>query len=98
MAQVNTDDGLLTQGFFKTKFWGKLLGMLANNLNTSNKNLAADYDPTATYVVGDYCIYHNELYVCTTDISVAEEWNGSHWQRTTVSDIVGDVESLLAAL
>ena len=29
MAQVNTDDGLLTQGFFKAKFWGKLLKMLS---------------------------------------------------------------------
>lgn len=72
--------------------------LLANNLNTSNKNFAADYDPDGTYDVGNYCIYHNELYVCTTDILVAEAWNDSHWQRTTMSDIVGDVESLLAAL
>ena len=64
----------------------------------NDKNLAADYDPTATYNVGDYCMYHNELFVCTTDISVAEEWDGSHWQRTSMSDIVGNVETLLAAL
>lgn len=64
----------------------------------NDKNLAADYDPTATYGVGDYCVYHNELFVCTTDILVAEEWNGSHWQRTSMSDIVGNVEALLSAL
>lgn len=64
----------------------------------NDKNLAADYDPTATYNVGDYCMYQNELCVCTTGISVAEEWNGSHWQRTRMSDIVGNVEILLAAL
>ena len=57
----------------------------------NDKNLAADYNPTATYGVGDYCVYQNELYVCTTDISVAEEWDGSHWQRTSMSDIVGNV-------
>lgn len=39
MALVTTDDGLLTQGFFKTKFWNKLLGMLANKLNSSDKNI-----------------------------------------------------------
>lgn len=38
MAQVNTDDGLLTQGFFKNKFWRKLLSMLANKLDTSDKS------------------------------------------------------------
>lgn len=64
----------------------------------NDKNLAADYDPTATYGVGNYCVYHNELFVCTTDIKVAEEWDGSHWQRTSMSDIVGNVETLLAAL
>lgn len=64
----------------------------------NDKNLAADYDPTSTYGVGDYCVYHNELFVCTTDILVAEEWNGSHWQRTSMSDIVGNVEALLSAL
>lgn len=64
----------------------------------NDKNLAADYDPTATYGVGDYCVYQNKLFVCTTDISVAEEWDGSHWQRTSMSDIVGNVETLLAAL
>ena len=64
----------------------------------NDKNLAADYDPTATYSVGNYCMYHNELFVCTTDISVAEEWNGSKWQRISMSDIVGNVETLLAAI
>jgi len=64
----------------------------------NDKNLAADYDPTATYSVGNYCMYHNELFVCTTDISVAEEWDGSKWQRISMSDIVGNVETLLAAI
>ena len=64
----------------------------------NDKNLAADYNPTATYGVGDYCMWHNELFVCTTDISVAEEWNLSHWQSISISDIVGNVETLLAAL
>ena len=64
----------------------------------NDKNLAADYDPTATYGVGDYCVYQNELFVCTTDLSVAEEWDGSHWQRTSMSEIVGNVETLLASL
>lgn len=64
----------------------------------NDKNLAADYDPTDTYGVGDYCVWHNELYVCITDILVAEEFKLSHWRRTRMSDIVGNVETLLAAL
>jgi len=73
----------------------------ANDVETgyiNDKNLAADYDPTSTYGVGDYCMYQNELYVCTTDISVAEEFNLFHWRRTRMYDIVGNVETLLAAL
>lgn len=64
----------------------------------NDKNLAADYDPTATYGVGVYCVYQNELFVCITDILVAEEFNHFHWRRTRMSDIVGNVETLLAAL
>ena len=50
MAQVKTDDALLTQGFFKTKFWGKLLRMLSKKLNVTGNgsNLLVTPDGTST--------------------------------------------------
>lgn len=47
-------------------------------------SIASDYDSTATYSVGDYCIYDGLLYVCDTDISTAEDWDSTHWTQTNV--------------
>lgn len=44
-----------------------------------------EYDGTSTYAVGDYCIYNNTLYKCTTAITTAEEWNASHWTAVQIS-------------
>lgn len=43
------------------------------------------YDSTQTYDVGDYCIYNNALYKCTTKIETAEEFNSTHWAAVNVS-------------
>lgn len=51
-----------------------------------NSNIADVYDNMATYNEGDYCIYNNILYKCLVDITVAEEWNSSHWVATLVTD------------
>lgn len=39
----------------------------------------AEYDPTATYAVGDYCIYNNTYYCCISAISTPEAWTQAHW-------------------
>ena len=44
------------------------------------------YSSLQTYAVGDYCIYENTLYKCTTAISTAEAWNSAHWTAVTVTD------------
>lgn len=46
------------------------------------------YDSTATYAVGDYCIYDDKLYKCNTAISTAEAWNASHWTDTTIAEVL----------
>lgn len=59
-----------------------------SNLNDTklNKTVVSDvYDATSTYAVGDYCIYGNTLYKCTTAISTAEAWNSAHWTATTIA-------------
>ncbi|MBR2246055.1 MAG: hypothetical protein IJ880_03365 [Bacilli bacterium] len=42
------------------------------------------YSSTSTYALGDYVIHSSALYKCTTAITTAEEWNGSHWTQTTI--------------
>lgn len=49
-------------------------------------NLSDEYDPTATYAVGDLCIHSNTLYRCNTAITTAEAWNSIHWTQTTVDE------------
>lgn len=44
------------------------------------------YSSSSTYAVGDYCIYENTLYKCTTAIATAENWNSAHWTAVTVTD------------
>ena len=49
-------------------------------------NISDAYDATATYKVGQYCIYDNTLYRCTTAITTAEAWTASHWTATTIAE------------
>jgi len=43
------------------------------------------YDSTQTYAVGDYCIYNNILYRCTTAISTAESFDSTKWSSTSIA-------------
>jgi hypothetical protein len=70
---------------------------LATSLNVDSvkyKNIVSDpnldeYDPTATYAVGDFCYYENELYECNTPIaSPGETWNPDHWTKIIVKDLI----------
>lgn len=59
-------------------------------INNTCQNMISDqYDPTQTYAVGDYCIYNNTLYKCSTAIAVAEAWNVNHWTPTTIATELG---------
>lgn len=48
--------------------------------------ISDQYNPNYTYAVGDYCIYNNTLYRCTTAISTAETWTSAHWIAVNISD------------
>ena len=68
-----------------TTYDGKIKEYISAHSGGGNTDIiAADYDSTATYAVGDYCVYNNELYRCTTAITTAEAWNSSHWSSTNV--------------
>ena len=68
-------------------------------------NVAANYDSSETYAVGDYCLHDGSLYKCSTAISSPEAWTAGHWTQikiagelstlngniTSLSDQIGDV-------
>lgn len=49
---------------------------------------------------GTPCMYARRLYICSVPggIPTSEEWDPTHWTQTRISDIIGNVEQLLAAL
>ena len=68
-------------------------------INELNGSIGVDaYDDTATYAVGDLCIYNNTLYKCTTAITVAEAWNASHWTATSIATEIGAINTALTPL
>lgn len=51
----------------------------------ADETIAEEYDPTATYSVGDYRIYGGVLYRCITPIPTAEAWTAGHWTAVLVT-------------
>lgn len=45
-----------------------------------------EFNSSLTYAVGDFCIYNNTLYKCTTAVDTAGEWDESKWEVTTVAN------------
>lgn len=60
--------------------------------------LAAKYSESATYEVGDYCVYNGLLRRCKTAISTPEAWTSSHWTSVTIGAKLKELESRIAAL
>lgn len=61
--------------------------------NGAVSDIADAYDSTSTYDVGDYVIYNNILYKCIANITVPESFDGTHWSRTTVEEIITQITS-----
>lgn len=68
--------------------------IIANKLNNMETGIKKsdtviggdEYDSTAAYEIGDFCIYNNKLYRCTTAISTAEAFTPAHWEETSVEE------------
>ena len=54
------------------------------------QNIAAEYNSSAQYVVGEFCMYDGQLYKCTTNITTPEAWNAGHWTQVTVGTSLYD--------
>lgn len=59
-------------------------------INLKN-NIAAEYDNTKTYNVGDYCLHDNILYHCITTIDNAESWTASHWEEVSIDEEIKNI-------
>ena len=92
----------------ESEYWEEVTVMdsivdVAANLNpesigaASATDLAANYDSTADYEIGDYCIYAGHLYKCNTAIDGGETWNSEHWTATTVDEAMGLAAEAAAA-
>lgn len=58
---------------------------IGTNINTYNQN--------NTYSVGDIAIFENQLYKCTTSITEAEEYEPSHWSKTSLKEMIGNTNN-----
>lgn len=52
------------------------------------RNIADDYDASATYAQNEYSIYEGTLYKCTSAISTPEVFTPVHWQAVLIMDEV----------
>lgn len=51
--------------------------------------VANQYSNTATYSIGDYCLYDGLLYKCIADIDTPEEWDAGHWETVLLTEVTG---------
>lgn len=58
------------------------LRQLINELETNI--VALEYDTTVSYTVGQYCVYENNFYRCTTATTGA--WDSTAWTKVIISD------------
>jgi len=57
-----------------------------------------EYDETQTYAVGDYAIYNNIVYECTTAVSTAEPFDSTKWTATSIEQIIDGVKGDISQL
>ena len=80
-SAVTVDDTLAVSGdAADAKIVGDKIVEINQAITAIANNLAPDYDNTLTYRSGDYVVYENVLYKCTTTISTAEAWRVDHWK------------------
>lgn len=61
-------------------------------------NSSDEYNTSATYNVGDYCIYNNILYKCTTAVTAETTFDSNKWEATTIISVLNVLNQRLTAL
>lgn len=72
---------------------------LATKANATTVSAKADlsiiapaYDDKSTYEVGDVVVHSGKLYQCVSDVDVAEEFDPTHWDETTLIELLPEDE------
>ena len=81
------------------------IAIISSNLRTvsdetypSKTAIAADYNATTTYNIGDYCLRNSLFYKCNTAIpSGGEAWNSGHWDQVDVGSELGGAKVHIGA-
>ena len=77
------------------------VGSLDTDIGKIGGSIAPAYS-SLTFPVeeGTLCMYDRRLYICSVPggIPTSEDWTDGHWTQTRVSELIGNVEALLAAL
>ena len=64
-----------------------------NELVDSVADICEEFSKLSTYDVGDYCIYENVLYKCTTAITTEGEWDATKWKATSIDKELKEISS-----
>jgi len=91
------------EDYNQTKILSQVEGTYTWSWKMDNKipypsSIAVQYSDQSTYAEGDYCMYRGQLYECTTAVTAEEPFDIDKWTNTSVSEQIGNVEALLAAL
>ena len=82
-----TDSSLFVleqSGTAKKATWGLMKGYIS-------PNVVPQYSVGATYKVGDYVVYNDEVYRCIVTIATPESWTAAHWTRASIASDVGNI-------
>lgn len=58
----------------------------ASEVGKFMRSVAEEYDTTATYEVGDYCLYNNVIYRCTTAVGTPGAFNSAQWLAVSIAN------------
>lgn len=74
---------------------GDVFDEVYEDINAVKDMIADEYDNTATYNAGDFCIHENGLYKCTA--TTTGLWDGSKWVLTSAGDEIKATTSAIEA-
>lgn len=109
LFEICTSNNLSKSVSSKTLGEGILGSFTYNNSVSPNENIfmilsnlvlnsASAYNNQTTYNVGHLCTYQSKLYKCIVAIDNPEDFNISHWLRTSVSEVVNQVSNRISAV
>lgn len=64
---------------------------LQSDINLVENGIGDAFSTSQTYAVGDYVIYNDKLWKCSTAVSSAGAWTGiTNWTETKITDELGN--------